>query len=488
MKSCALKSTLLLAALAGCRTSPAPLPLTGQAQIVAIVRSGDGLAWGAELERLAHGEENAASAAAVGQLLADPAPAVRMRAATTLGAIGPGAVAQAPGLRRLLDDPSAEIRAEGAFALGAVRAADSATLDALYRLRQTDKVAVVTARAQTAMLQLLTRGGIAPSASFEQMLRSELRATSQADRDNAISLAELVTAPWKLEALRPLLVDPLPWIRDDAAWAIAHMGHDGAPARSDLAHLAGDSARWVRDDVPDMLATMDSSIAPALPACVHRRIDSTGNGKPAVIPAELVVLPTSRSLHDDGRGPYRTADGVSAGHAYSYNLMLPYSLADRLGQVGGDSLVRGHESRWIAMDFSDPVDVAGKGLGVVRDSTLHLGIFFMHDARGYIWNTRDIPIGARVRSDHTGFLITIAGKPHLFQFGPWALRVCGQRFGSANGEGTSQITIDRLSAGEFRVTAPVGSRGRLWDYSVPMAARDLGLFRFSFDAIVRAVP
>jgi hypothetical protein len=145
-------------------------------------------------------------------------------------------------------------------------------------------------------------------------------------------------------------------------------------------------------------------------------------------------------------------------------------------------------ARTISIDLSHPETSGQKNFGVLRDSTMHFGIFFMHDARGFIWNTRDIPVGARIASDHADITFVAAGIPYYMQFGPWSISTCGARFGVGNGDGTDPVMIERLSQSTFRVSAAPGTKGRLWDYTDPATARDLGLYEMSFEFLVQSRP
>jgi hypothetical protein len=78
----------------------------------------------------------------------------------------------------------------------------------------------------------------------------------------------------------------------------------------------------------------------------------------------------------------------------------------------------------------------------------------------------------------------------LLQFGPWSLGACGEGYAYGahiGGEGTSRVHIERLSENEFRLTAPPGSMARLWDYVDPKSPVDLGLYSFSFAAVLTGI-
>ena len=477
---------MFFVAVSACRPrETAPSEVAAPPDVHGVVASGDSAAFALLLQRMAHERATPSMIADLVALLDSPDARVRARAACLLGAAGPAGLAAASTLRRLTADSSEMVRAEAAFALGAVRAADSLSLDALYRLATSDPSPLVAARATAAVPQLRRTEPIVPSAAMARTIRLLLGDPDAVKRQDGIHLAGLIAAPWKRSALRILLRDTDPHVRIAAGWGIARMGQAGMVARDDVAQLARDSVPWVQANATRMLATLERSVDAPVYRCLYRRVATLPDGSDEVQRAVLTVLPSSSSLRDDGRGPYENGDGVRSAHKHGYHLMLP--MADRDPQIPLDAPPPQGMSRWMSLDLTQPVNGA-PSRGIQRDSSLHLGVFFMRDANGYVWNTRDIPVGTRVRSDHTSLLFHLNGEAHLLQFGPWSLGACGSRLGNAHGEGTGAVIIERRASGEFHITASAGTVGRLWNYANPARARDLGLYRFAFELEVRTDP
>ena len=481
-----LRILVILAASGACQAgTPARIDAPARLDVRGIVASGDSASFALVLQRIAHERADAGMTADLIALLDSPDARVRARAACLLGAAGPAAVDAAPTLRRLTTDSSDVVRAEAAFALGAVRAADSLSLDALYRLATTDPSPLVAARATTAVPQLRRKEPIVPSAAMARTIRLLLGDADAVHRQDGIHLAGLISAPWKRPALRILLRDTDPNVRIAAGWAVARMGQEGKAARDEVAQLARDSVPWVRANAPRMLASLERGVDAPVYRCLYRRVATFPDGSDEVQHAVLTVLPSSASIRDDGRGPYENADGVRSAHKHGYHLMLP--MADSDPQLPLAARHPQGAARWMALDLTQPVNGA-PNRGVQRDSSLHLGVFFMRDINGYVWSTRDIPVGTKVRSDHTSLLFQLNGEAHLLQFGTWSLGDCGSRLGNAHGVGTGTVMIERRATGEFHVTASAGTVGRLWNYANPARARDLGLYRFAFELEVRTDP
>ena len=460
--------------------APAPAPPVSPTELAAAIRTGDGRTLGDALQYFAHRQDNdRAFVASVAELLGDPSADVKARAALTLGAMGPVAASAAPRLRALLRDPSDAVRREAAFAIGGTGAMDESTIDAILDLLARDTLRSVRRTIRNTAVAWALHRPLTLNAEQTRKLTSLLHERSADAVVAALDIIDAMDAPWKLDSVKPLLSDPRRAVRGRAGMVLAALGPQAESLRPAIERMRGDTVAWVRFEADRMLRTLAAGRRPPI-ACAHR-VRHEGPG-----PAEFVLLPTSESLRDDGRGSYANGPTVRAVHGHAFNLYLPYAPGDASGGAGGTPPPPGEPSRWMSVDLSKPVDErASRVPGVLRDSALTFHAFFMTDARGYIWDSRDIPVGARIRSDHATLHIGAGATTYFLQFGAWPLGICGPQFGAGHGEGTTPVIIERTTAGEFRFTAPRGSIGRLWDYTNPVAAKDLGLFRFSFDAVAR---
>ena len=445
------------------------------------VLTGNPQNWADAMHVLAHAP-HAANPFEFADALGDTSPEVRARAAIALALIGPSARASVNSLIAATEDPDTTVRAEAAFALGAVGERSERVFRALTR-RSGSRL--VNRRVSNAISRFAVLPRLAISPGLDAELRTETSSAAPWDRLRLLALTSRTNSSWVSDAYVALLRDSDPEIRQAAGWGLAATGDKSSRARVALLALASDSAEWIRAEAPEMLSLLDSPGRSA-PTCPHRTHDGP-------IQARLVIEPGSFGLRGDGRGAYvHGREGVSASHGYAFNL--------RLNPVGGSQpgigprppQARDPAARALVIDLTRPVAESGAvPFGVVRDAGASFHFFYLWDANRALWNTRDIPIGARVPSDRAELTFELEGRWHRLQLGRWAIGQCGElyaRGGAIHGNGTSPVQVERVSEWAFRVTAPAGSRGRLWDYSDPALPRDRGLYEFPFDVTVTGVP
>jgi hypothetical protein len=381
-----------------------------------------------------------------------------------------------------LEDTSEIVASEAAFAVGATGERSEEVLRALYTaaMSRSDDA---WRTALTAITSLGRYPIISVSSSFSRELEVALHSPEVRIRSVALRTAMRADVPRALEEFSRLLRDPDPELRLDAGYAIAGMGARARQAENDLRRLSADSVAWIREEVSGLLTTLrrDPPKVSPVTACKHRAHVASPNA------SATLEIGAQGSLRDDRRGPYTGGpNGIAVAQGTSLNFALtkvPNMLgpaADRQKEPVDSSV------RYLELDLTRPVDGSTSvAMSVVRDPGAQLHSFFMRDSHGTLWNLRDIPVGAKVRSDRTEMSFFIAGRYHFLQFGPWALGDCneGYAFGAAiHGAGTTSVIIERASEEEFRFTAPVGSIGRLWEWVRGQPPRDRGLYYFSFSS------
>lgn len=446
------------------------------------------------LATAAHSDSNAALVATILPMLSSPDATSRLRGSMLAGAAGPSAAATTPDVRELLTDSSSAVRKEAAYALGAMGASDSITTDALLRALTNPTDGQLAWQARSSFRTHL-HSGMTPGSVTMRFAREHLTDTSRAlcgsqpcgplRGQDAILVLDKIDVPWKRAAFRDILGSSAPPIRIAAAWSLANMGSAAIDDTSALRPLLADTVEWVRNGIPGVLQQLKSGGQSNLPlSCPHRQIDETAGGDRALIPASLRIV-GGPTLSADGRD-YENIDEISSNHSYAYNFMLPFALSGARTAYRMKAPEVRKPARFVVVDLTHPVDANSPKLGPVRDSTFELHSFWMRDRRGYIWNSRDVPVGASAWSDLTEFYFTVGDRAHVMKFGPWRLGDCNQHFGTGTGDGTTMARIDRLSEFQWRFAVPPGNRGRVWDYTQRTAPTDLGLYSVSFELLVTA--
>lgn len=475
-------ATLCGALATGIPRLQAQASLGRSASLETALHSHAGQAWADALVELSRRTRiSPAELATLTRALADTSAPVRLRGAKAAGALGPLAIAAVPQLVALLTDTVVSVSAEGAFALGVVRDRSEPILKALFDAalapddnRSAPALFAITSLGRYPLLRI--------SSSFSEELRLALRSPTAAIRRVALRTAMRTKVAWALTEFVRLLADPDPGIRLDAAYALVGLGPEGHSAESEVARLSGDSVSWIRAEIPGLLKQLGRPTPEASPinACTHR----ANREGPAV--SALAVTQSAGSLRDDRKGPYRgDASQLVVAQGTAFNFFLSRAPRDPGPAPDRPDSVADSSARFLEIDLTQPVLSSGATpIEQLQDETAQFHAFFMRDVHGTVWNLRDIPIGASIKSDRTELSFFRRGRYHLLQFGPWALGDCGEGYAygaQLNGDGTTPITIQRVADDEFRFTAPDGSIGRLWEWPRGEAPKDRGLYFFRFD-------
>ena len=476
---------IVLAALAAnVSCHPPGAPETGYPSGPAdAVLSPDPQRWADALYAFANDSQMVRTIPSLTTALGNQSATIRKRAAMALGAIGELSRPTVPALLRALADPDTGVRSEVAFAIGSTGERSERVLQALFRASATERSRLVEMRLWSFVGTFSMRSRLAVSPQFASELRQALSSEDYHRRSAALQIAGRTNVAWATSEYLRLLGDPEPDMRISAAWALAALGDTSDVVRSAIARLTNDSVKWVAEDVPNVLAAITKWSEPAA-RCRHRVTDG-------LIAAEADVDPGSVSLRGDGKGPYAQGrDGVNASQSYAFNLLLTNAVDRAVPSIDKQNASHAVNVRSLAFDLSDIVPGSGSvPLGSVVDSAATFHVFYMWDSHRLIWNTRDLPVGAKVESSRSEFVLTIDGRRHRLQFGPWALGDCKEAYatsGAINGSGTKPVRLARISEQEYVATAPPGSIARLWDYSA-LPAKDRGLYRFSFAIRIRNV-
>jgi Tol biopolymer transport system component len=190
------------------------------------------------------------------------------------------------------------------------------------------------------------------------------------------------------------------------------------------------------------------------------------------------------ALAGDGLNAYRDGSNgskVTGAMALSMWVGSPYRFDPRTKAAS----TAPHE-RYMTFDLSRPVEGSGAvKLTSQKDHLARFHVFWKHDhvpgaSVERVHLMTDIAIGATVESDRVELWSMVGGVQHILQFGPWVLGEFTPR-APIGGEGTTKATITRVSEDTWRIKAPEGSIGRLWDYSDSNKPVDKGLYYFDFD-------
>lgn len=170
--------------------------------------------------------------------------------------------------------------------------------------------------------------------------------------------------------------------------------------------------------------------------------DKTGNGKPApgsAIPV-VVDIDTLHLLNGDAAGPYE-----EEGSFFDDNLIFDLSSSARMATV----------------DLNYPAD-GGPALGVTTNNSLQMNI------RGQI---AQMFVGEHREVDGLfSFTHATNGKKYRINF--------------SGGNGTSLVSVTRISESEWLVEAPQGSLARLWDITRHNKAVLIGLYSMDFRLVI----
>lgn len=415
--------------------------------------------------------------AAIATELGSRSPVARRRAALALGAAGVNARPYAASLIGRLADPDSGTRSEAAFALDAARERSPALLAAIFHVLSVDTTRIVVARAQAALHRLEMRPRMSVTDGFSTDLRQAITGGNRRQLPDLLSLAARTDAAWVVPEFLHLLSDSSADVRSAAAWGLAAVGDTSPAVMEAVRAQARDRVQWVREDVPYVIKAFREWNETTVP-CPHRSIER-------LIPASFVVDRLSPSLKGDPYGPYvEGQDRVSSSHSYAYNLLLSSASNSSVPTVGTRTDMTVKRTRLLTLDLSRPVSSSGaQSMGVVTDSGVEFHSFFFLDRNHRVWNTRDIPIGATIRSSRTDITFGRDGVAYQLHFGPWSVGDCSENYapaGRIDGTGTSQAAITRVSESEYIIAAPRGSIGGLWELPAKAPARYLGRYHFEF--------
>jgi len=466
-----------IALLIGCH---GPAPVVVRSDIAAPLDALPAQQWADLIVRVGSRNWDAPRLAKFATQLESPSAAARKRALILLEAAGPASQPYVLAMVARLTDRDSEVRTEAASAIDAAHSRSPTLIAALLDAATADTARSTARRISSLVGHMNARPRISAS---EELSRSLHDALTSADKDRRIvflRLASRTNVGWAVPEFLSLLNDQNPQVRSEAAWALAATGDTSPKVIAALKAQAHDSVKSVRDDAPyvlNALTTPEESSSP----CSHRPTEG-------LIQAVLSVEPSSRSLKADPYGVYTEGrDRVSSSHSYAYNLLLSNASNSSVPTIGARENVPAVRSRALTFDLTRPIRGSGaQSLGVFTDSTAEFHTFFYWDRNHRIWNTRDIPVGATVKSSRTEFVFTRGGRTYHFHFGPWSLGDCKEPYATAgpvHGSGTTQPEITRLSATDYIVSSGHGGVGRLWEYPEKGVAKDRG--RYSFEFVVR---
>jgi HEAT repeat protein len=406
------------------------------------------------------------------RMLQDPRPHARIGAVEVLldmATAGHLQAAPVPALLPALDDPDADVRATAARALGELAPTDPSVVAALRRSLLTDSDRFVRGEAtwwlgssgDPNVLPLLLH---ALQDSTTEVQRTAMRVLLRTDPTiTRLAIPELQVA----------LRHPLSSVRGNAALVLGSLGMAARDAAGDLAGLVTD---------PDSVVA--GIAADALGRIVPRRDQR-------IIPMVAEVRGDGYSLRPDGRGAFVNAvDSTSVNVCEGINIALtvhPMTVPCGDPQYRPTELLNlnGAGRRYLIFDLDDPVEGSGaERLGIIEDERAQVHAFWKRIPRVAISTPITLPVGEEgLFSDRVELHLWIEGRRHIFQFGPWVQGEFLARPGAIHGEGTSRAQIQRPNETQFRITAPAGSIGRLWDMSDRANPVDRGLYRFSFDIL-----
>jgi hypothetical protein len=221
------------------------------------------------------------------------------------------------------------------------------------------------------------------------------------------------------------------------------------------------------------LAAEDSARVP-----LQRTPVAAPAGSAAVDAVTEVVA--GHSLQDDSQGPYIHSAGVPPAfvRVVADHLRI-CTIAGACATSAGFTQETPASARAMLLDLSG--DIPGTGAtdrGMVRSGLTLLRSYWAD--RDRYPNVRAIPVGTSVSLARVDLRVSIGGVEHLLQF--------GAATNGPSGQGTTLGTITRTSETRWTLRSGPNSVGRLWDMSAPSAPRDLGLYRFTYDLLVRIGP
>jgi len=196
------------------------------------------------------------------------------------------------------------------------------------------------------------------------------------------------------------------------------------------------------------------------------------------------------SLKGDGLGSYIDGkDSVQSAAGLMFGL-IAWQHTTELGNqpIPGRTAP---QVRFLRFDLNQPVVASGaKPLGTIDDRLGRVLVAWKHDhsddpeKNELIHCFADIDtVGQTVESTRVEVWVRVDGEQHVLQMGPWVMGEFSAR-AKIDGAGTSQARITRTSEKSWRIAAPKGSIGRLWNYSDIQHPINKGLYHFDFSMVV----
>ena len=424
------------------------------------------------------GPRSAEAVPALLPLLKDPRPHVRSGAVAALRGIAQGGHLPAstlPLLLPALSDSEAYTRRNAARLLAEVAPRDPRVIAALSKALQSDPdldVRIIAA------FELGESGDPAVIPELVRLAEDSTLRSPEAPRGTNTARAQAVNAlrPFgrrALPAFTSLLKNPTPEVRVAAARQLAALGPEAKGAVPTLATLVTDADSVVAGVAANALAR----IVP--------RMDMH------TITMRAQVMSEGHSLRDDGRGAYVNAvDSTSVNVCEGINIFL--GVAPGRGACADQQYRPTRLHNWnrsglrtLTFDLNDPVQGSGaERLGVITDERAEVHALWKRIPKVEIFKPITLPRGEdSLFSDRVQLHLTINGRRHQLQFGPWVQGEFLTTQAKIHGEGTTRAKIARPSETQFRVVAPAGSIGRLWDVQDMDEPVDRGLYHFSFDIL-----
>lgn len=201
------------------------------------------------------------------------------------------------------------------------------------------------------------------------------------------------------------------------------------------------------------------------------------------IPMVATIDPQSKFLKADGKGSYRHgADKVKSMEQHGYNLEIS---GHRVWYQSGNR--KDLSSRYMTLDLNSPVKGTGSvAQGIIKDHDMEFHVLYKIDTTvspQVVYNLREIPVGSTVETDRTEINFYINNVLHTLTMGPWAFGRNNEAIahnGKLSGAGTTKVQVTRLGETKYRIVAPDGSIGRLWQTQNMTKPIDKGLFKTGF--------
>ena len=210
----------------------------------------------------------------------------------------------------------------------------------------------------------------------------------------------------------------------------------------------------------------------------HQSRSDARTAGPATISAVADVL-SGNSLQDDRHGPFINDAAVPPALVRVFGDHFRICTISGACAPAGFRQQRPESARVMSLDLSGNLPETGATNRGTVHSDLTLLRAYWADRERYA-NARAIPVGTSVSAERVDLRFPIAGKEHLLQFGPSS--------DVPAGPGTTAGTITRTSETRWSLRSGPNSIGRLWDLSDPLAPRDRGLYRFTYDLLFRVGP